>query len=113
MTNPCRINGVDYPSQKAAAAALKVRPTTISKALAAGRENNVNRNLGRLGNTNAKRVPVVAFGRSWPSKWAMARDLGVSRALITRSLKPDASVAHRQLLLAALMSSHAIRKGEA
>lgn len=77
MTNPCRINGRCYPSQKAAAAALGVKPAAICNAIIRGNEDNVRRFKRLRGNQNARHTPVAIFGRSYRSKLAAANALGV------------------------------------
>lgn len=107
---PCRINGVLYASQRAAAAALGVSEGHVSKRLVAGLPDGVRtQSEGKRGNTNAIRRPVVAFGRSWVSQSAMARDLDVDRGIVVRALRKDASDAQRQILLAAVMAADALR----
>lgn len=107
---PCRINGVVYPSQKAAAAALGVSEGHVSKCIRAGRfDGVVTQREGKRGNTNAIRRPVVAFGRSWVSQSAMARDLGVDRGIVVRALRKGAKESARQILLAAVMAADARR----
>lgn len=77
MTSPCRINGRVYPSQRAAAKALGVTPQAICNAIIRGNEDNVGRFKGQKGNLNARHIPVVIFGRSYRSKLAASKSLGV------------------------------------
>lgn len=86
MSNPCRINGRLYPSQKAAAEAIGVKPQAICNAIIRGNEDNVLRFKGIKGNLHARHIPVVIFGRSFRSKLAAATALGIPPRTFNRWL---------------------------
>lgn len=100
---PCRINGIDYPSHRAAARAIGVTPQAISMAISRGKEDRVARGIGRLGNANSPMVPVELMGRQWRSKLALSRHLGVPYRSLCRWL--DAGDTDR--ILSALMHTEA------
>ena len=105
---PCRINGVDYPSHRAAARALGVTPQAISMAISRGKEDRVSLGAGRLGNANGPMIPVEALGRKWRSKLAMSKAIGAPYRSLCRWL--DAGDADR--ILSALMHADTLRSGE-
>ena len=69
---PCRIGGVDYPSQAAAARALGLSHAAIWKALEEGREDELPGKQGRPG------TPTRANGKRHASRKAAAAALGIS-----------------------------------
>jgi predicted DNA-binding protein (UPF0251 family) len=85
MTNPVRIRGVDYPSQKAAADALGVSRATVNQALDRGRIEFVG--LGKGYGPTRRRKPCVVDGTRYPSQAAAAAALGVTRSAIHYRLK--------------------------
>ena len=78
---PCRIRGVLYPSQRAAAQAIGVHESAICNALANGRENRI----GRRGESLQK--PCLIDGKRYPSRKAAALALGVTRAAISKRIR--------------------------
>lgn len=93
MKVPVQIRGVTYPSMAAAARAIGVHCSVVQKALESGRLETVGLRASqgerRKGNSNARRVPLVAFGASFPSRVQAARALGVDKSTLTRWLKRD------------------------
>lgn len=85
MTNIVRINGVIYPSQKAAALALGVHWTTIGRALERGSEDAV----GPTATPGRTPKPVVINGVTYASQKEAAAAEGVSRSAITWRLGRD------------------------
>ncbi len=79
--NPVRIRGITYPSQKAAAEALGLHPTTIANALNGGYLEEVG--LRRGGHPGK---PCFYRGKAYPSRQAAATAWGVSRAYISKQL---------------------------
>lgn len=78
---PTLIRGQLYPSQAAAARALKLHPATIQNALERGAIDQVGSGLpGRKGRR------CYMNGKLWPSQSAAARALGVRRASICKAL---------------------------
>ena len=69
MTNPCRVNGVDYPSQAEAAAAQGVSPATIGRWIRKGK------NARRLGPRKFL-IEVEIHGNWYESARAAARAHG-------------------------------------
>jgi hypothetical protein len=80
--NPCRIRGVLYPSQKAAAAAIGVTAGTVSGALATGKEDTVGLRL-------SLRRPLLVAGVLYQSRGEAADALGISRQSIYRYINSD------------------------
>lgn len=79
---PCRIRGVLYPSQRAAALALGVSEGAISIALAGGWIDQVG--LGpRKGGQHPNARPVRMNGKRWPSMADASLALNVSVAAIS------------------------------
>jgi len=77
-----RIRGKVYATQAEAAQALGCHVSTICLAVAEGREDSV-----MTGVHPAKWRPCRMNGRSFPSRTAAARALGVSRAAISAALR--------------------------
>ena len=69
---PCRIGGVDYPSQAAAARALGLSHTAIWAAVDEGRVHQMPGQQGRPG------TPTWVKGKRYPSRQAAADALGIS-----------------------------------
>lgn len=94
--------GREYVGMRAVARAAGVHHRSISYHL------RVHGHLDRLGAGQKRKAPqsaargVVAHGRAWPSRAALARDLGVSGPTISRWLAH-----HPDRLLAALMAADA------
>ena len=80
--NPVRIRGVDYPSQSAAARALGVDLSTVTKALAAGKADGIGLRRNKGGNPGK---PCVYRGRAYPSICAAAHDWGVSERTVRKA----------------------------
>lgn len=78
---PIEIRGVTYPSQRAAAAALRVCPQTIWRALERGTEQRIG-----MGKRGAPGAPCYMNGKRWPSQRAAAHALDVRPAAICRAL---------------------------
>lgn len=83
---PCRIHGKLYRSQKEAAAALGVHPTTISHAIARGDLDDVGTSNWREGNVNGSRS-ITLFGRTFTNRAGCAAFLGISRPALYRRLR--------------------------
>lgn len=90
---PIRIRGRDYPSIEAAARAIGVSRHSVDRALRNGTLETVGvpnaQSINRRGNTNARRCPFVAFGRSFPSQAEAARQFGVARSTVMVWLARD------------------------
>jgi DNA-binding transcriptional regulator YdaS (Cro superfamily) len=102
---PVVIRGTVYSSHQEAAQAMGVTPSAISQRLRVkGSADTVGLGLGGgvPGNTNAAKELTI-LGVTFPSRSQAAKDLGVSRSQLTKWIAPTASVAQRQMLLAALM----------
>lgn len=92
-------NGVWHPSQSACAAAHGVTVSTITYHLAI--HGDLNRLCGKQGReyaTEATMKAVTVGNRTWPSRAALARDLGEARATVCRWLRPNASPRQRARL---------------
>ena len=88
---PVRIRGVVYPSIAAAAAAVGVDPSTISKSLARqgdadGCGLGANAPRRKYRGTATYQRPVTIHGVSWPSVTAAAADLGMTRDAMSKRL---------------------------
>jgi hypothetical protein len=70
MPNPCKIRGVLYPSQRAAARALGVIEATVSEALNKGRADTI-------GLTKRRPKPIKYGGIQFSSHAECARHFGV------------------------------------
>jgi predicted DNA-binding protein (UPF0251 family) len=80
-SNPVRIRGVDYPSQKAAALALGTSKNTITNALDEGWIDEVG--LRRRGQ---RPKPCTFRGNHYPSRKAAAEACGVSVQTVSREV---------------------------
>lgn len=92
-------SGVWHQSQSACAAAHGVTVSAITYHLAT--YGDLNRLCGKQGHayaTEATMKPVTVGNRTWPSRAALARDLGEARATVCRWLRPDASPRQRARL---------------
>lgn len=83
---PTRIRGVDYPSMKAAAIALGVKPPTVWKAAERGTLDSVGLCVGTVDKVGL-RHPCWYRGKLYPSHIAAALDNGVTRACVSQSVK--------------------------
>lgn len=111
---PVVVRGVVYPSHKAAAAALGVKPNTISQRLyATGSADTVglNRNGGPHGNTYGAK-PLRLHHLTFPSRKVAAAELGVTRGQLVKWIAPNASLVMQQMLYAALVRYDAKRAKE-
>lgn len=81
---PVKIRGVVYISQRAAALAFGLHPTTISTALDAGRIDEVGLVIRRGGHPGK---PCVYRGNPYPSRKAAAVACGVSVAAVSKAAK--------------------------
>ena len=87
---PIRINGVEYPSRKAAAEALGVAPITISRARRDGRLENFG--------LSYKKIDTRAFLRMFEegaTNGELAEALGISKASVARRLTYNGLVRER------------------
>lgn len=83
---PVEIRDVIYRSGRAAAAAVKVKPNTISTALARGTIDNAGRGSGNHGKQKPPIKPVLMMvgKRVYRSTRAAARETGMSRYAIKK-----------------------------
>lgn len=81
MSLPVTIRGVEYPSHEAAARALGLTSSTISKARRKGTLHRVG-----TGRTGAEAMPVRIHGRDYPSAKAAAAALGVTPSCVFHAL---------------------------
>jgi hypothetical protein len=89
--NPVLINGVLYPSQTQAAAAIGVHRSRITQALATGRMDGLGKGAGyKVG--SGSRKPCRINGKRYPSRVAAARALGVTPSAITQRLQKLAAM---------------------
>jgi len=70
--NPCRVRGVLYPSQTAAARALGVTKTTVGMALNRGAIDTIG-----LGKNSTLRTPIRVGGKSYRSQYEAASAHGI------------------------------------
>lgn len=92
-------NGVLHASQTECAKAHGVTVSAITYHLAT--YGDLNRLCGKQGReyaTEATMKPVTVGKRTWPSRAALARDLGEARVTVGRWLHPDASTRQRARL---------------
>lgn len=92
-------------SAREAAKAIGVSPSAISKALkVTGTADSVGMGMlgAKAGNQNNAK-PLTIAGMTFTSRIEAAKELGVTRSQITKWISPNASIAQREMLLAALM----------
>ena len=80
-TCPVKIRGVLYNSQKEAADALGINPSTIYKALQAGRIDEVGLS------SNGRKIPITIRGVEYESYTAAAKALGTDQTMVSRAVK--------------------------
>lgn len=80
-TCPVKIRGVLYNSQKEAADALGVNPSTIYKALQAGRIDDVGMHQ------NNRKKPITIRGVHYDSQTAAAKAFGTTQSMVSRAVK--------------------------
>lgn len=78
---PVTIRGVTYESQKAAAAALRLVPSTVSLAVKYGFEDRLGITGRKVGGRPGN--PITIKGVTYPSQIAAAKALGLSPCTIT------------------------------
>lgn len=109
MTHPLAVriidkHGREFPSIRACARAYGVNRLVVSYHL------NTHGHLERLGTGqsrpggNSAGKKVVFGNHSWPSVTAAANEIGISRTRLYRWLRPNASAAMRDMLMAAVMA---------
>ena len=101
---PVVIRGQHYPSQRAAAAALGVTESAVSRMLTKRGELSVCglRKYGAPGNRNASR-PLTIGPLTFESRTKAAEVLGITRNQISRWISKRATPGQREMLLAAVM----------
>ena len=101
---PVVIRGQHYPSQRAAAAALGVTQSAVSRMLTnrGHLEGCGLRKYGAPGNQNNAR-PLTVGPMTFPSRKKAAEALGITRNQISRWVSKRATVAQLEMLLAAVM----------
>ena len=101
---PVVIRGQHYPSQRAAAAALGVTQSAVSRMLTKRGELSVCglRKYGAPGNRNASR-PLTIGPLTFESRTKAAEILGITRNQISRWISKRATPGQREMLLAAVM----------
>lgn len=87
MTKAVTIRGVTYPSQRAAADALGVKPQTVCSAIKRGYTDKIGRGPMHKGCEPVKVYPVTLGGTHYPSQKAAADALGVPEGYISGYLK--------------------------
>lgn len=109
---PVRIRGVDYPSIKAAAAALGITPATISSSL----QRNGHAEGAGLGvksvrhNSTPHRVrPITLHGRDYPSIKVAADELGLGYSWLYKAITRQQPADAGDRILAAMMRINARR----
>jgi len=119
MTNPVKINGVEYPSQSAVARAFGVSTSHVFRLLEQGKIETVGTAI-----TNNK--PVTVRGVEYPSYRQAARDLNVTQSVISQAVKNNwlkgvglnhtkpvpvtlYGVEYRSLRAASIATGHSIR----
>jgi len=101
---PVLIRGQHYPSQRAAALALGVTQSAVSRMLTnrGHREGCGLRKYGAPGNRNASR-PLTIGPLTFESRTKAAEALGITRNQISRWISKRATPGQREMLLAAVM----------
>jgi transcriptional regulator with XRE-family HTH domain len=101
---PVLIRGQHYPSQRAAAAALGVTESAVSRMLTKRGELSVCglRKYGAPGNRNASR-PLTIGPLTFESRTKAAERLGITRNQISRWISKRATPGQREMLIAAVM----------
>ena len=111
MRCPVRIRDVDYPSVQAAAEAMGVNQSCVSRHLTAhGHADLVG--TKRQGGQFGRRVlhlenPVVIGAREWPSRKALASYIGWHPGRVSRALGKAGTQAMLDRVLAAIMAADA------
>jgi predicted transcriptional regulator len=101
---PVLIRGQHYPSQRAAAAALGITQSAVSRMLTNKGELSACglRKYGAPGNRNASR-PLTIGPLTFESRTKAAEVLGITRNQISRWISKRATPGQREMLLAAVM----------
>jgi predicted transcriptional regulator len=101
---PVLIRGQHYPSQRAAALALGVTQSAVSRMLTnrGHLEGCGLRKYGAPGNRNASR-PLTIGPLTFESRTKAAEALGITRNQISRWISKRATPSQREMLLAAVM----------
>jgi predicted transcriptional regulator len=101
---PVLIRGQHYPSQRAAALALGVTQSAVSRMLTnrGHLEGCGLRKYGAPGNRNASR-PLTIGPLTFESRTKAAEALGITRNQISRWISKRATPGQREMLLAAVM----------
>ncbi len=81
--NPVEIRGVLYRSQSAACRALGIHPSTLQRALEEGRLDTV----GLWGRAGKPKRTVLPDGRSFESRAAAAKSLGICITSLDRRIR--------------------------
>jgi predicted transcriptional regulator len=106
---PVVIRGKHYPSQRAAAAALGITQSAVSRMLTKRGELSACglRKYGAPGNRNASRPltigPLTIGPLTFESRTKAAERLGITRNQISRWISKRATPGQREMLLAAVM----------
>lgn len=100
--NPVEVNGIVYPSQSAAAAALGVTERVISYHL--GKHPDFSR-IGKRsgGGKGGRRTPVTILGREWQSVTALANHVGVAHSTMWKWIREG----DKQSIVGAIMKADA------
>jgi predicted transcriptional regulator len=101
---PVVIRGKHYPSQRAAAAALGITQSAVSRMLTSKGELSACglRKYGAPGNRNAARALTIG-PLTFESRTKAAEVLGITRNQISRWISKRATPGQREMLLAAVM----------
>ena len=114
MRCPIRIRGVEYASMDEASKALGIHQSVISRHLDRhGHAENAGKNRpgGQPGRAVAHLSNPVTIGkRTWPSRRALADDIGWTQHRVVRALGKTGSLAMRDNLLVAIMLSETVLK---
>lgn len=102
--NPCEKDGMEFATQRAAAAALGVSKSTITAAL--NRHGDLSRiGKGRGHSKGGRKIPVKVGPREWPSRKALAEWLGISEDTVRGWIRRG----NVERLIAAVMQEDARR----
>lgn len=106
--NPVDANGVVYPTQRAAAAALGVTERVISYHLNKYADfSRVGKKSG--GGKGGRKNPVECMGREWQSVNALSQYVGVAHSTMWRWIRAD----DRQSIIGAIMRADARQRRDA